>query len=445
MTHGAIFIGVVLRDGLSRARSGARRSAGQWSACWDGSPIFPFYVGFQSQLGGVLPNLLAPSRFSQFFVMFGPFLVMITLYMALLVAPCAVGLARRFLIALPVTLLAPLVLAGLVTLFLGLMPQGRADVAGPAERPGGAAACGRQPRCGPRRLRRPPAGCDPVDIPGAGAVIGLGHCASSGRWPRARGADAERSLAQPLDVADMFAVLMIGLALLLTLTVEFAYLRDLFGTRMNTVFKLYYQAWVLLALASAYGLGRLVASEASLLFKVPAVGFAALLIVAGLIYPVAATPNKANAFAPEPTLDGLAFMRASRPAEIAAIEWMRANVHPAAVVVESSGGSYSPEGAGRVSMSTGNPTLLGWDFHEMQWRGDAYGEVVAGRPEALDQIYRLAPTEELTGLLDRWGVDFVYVGDLERDKFGVSDATLSRFDRVLRRVYDRDGVIIYAR
>ncbi len=179
--------------------------------------------------------------------------------------------------------------------------------------------------------------------------------------------------------------------------------------------------------------------------KLPAVGFAALLIVAGLIYPVAATPNKANAFASEPTLDGLAFMRASRPAEVAAIEWIRANVNPAAVVVESSGGSYSPEGAGRVSMSTGNPTLLGWDFHEMQWRGDAYGEMVAGRPEALDQIYRLAPTEELTGLLDRWNVDFVYVGDLERDKFGVSDATLSRFDRVLRRVYDRDGVIIYAR
>jgi uncharacterized membrane protein len=95
-------------------------------------------------------------------------------------------------------------------------------------------------------------------------------------------------------------------------------------------------------------------------------------------------------------------------------------------------------------MATGNPTLLGWDFHEMQWRGDAYGEMVAGRPEALDRIYRLAPPEELSGLLARWDADFVYVGDLERRKYGIGEAALNRLDRALRRVYDRDGVIIYA-
>jgi hypothetical protein len=164
-----------------------------------------------------------------------------------------------------------------------------------------------------------------------------------------------------------------------------------------------------------------------------------------MLYPLAATPNKADQFRSEPTLDGLAFMRLSQPSDVTAIEWIRANVNPEAVVVESSGGSYSSEGAGRVSMATGNPTLLGWDFHEMQWRGDAYGEMVAGRPEALDQIYRLAPPEELPGLLAKWDADFVYVGDLERRKFGMSDSTLSRLDRTLRRVYDWDGVIIYAR
>ena len=46
---------------------------------------------------------------------------------------------------------------------------------------------------------------------------------------------------------DVFALLLIGLALLLAYSVEFVYLRDLFGTRMNTVFKFYYQAWVMLA------------------------------------------------------------------------------------------------------------------------------------------------------------------------------------------------------
>ena len=35
---------------------------------------------------------------------------------------------------------------------------------------------------------------------------------------------------------------------------EFVYVRDLFGTRMNTVFKLYYQGWLLLGIGSAYGI-----------------------------------------------------------------------------------------------------------------------------------------------------------------------------------------------
>jgi uncharacterized membrane protein len=96
-------------------------------------------------------------------------------------------------------------------------------------------------------------------------------------------------------------------------------------------------------------------------------------------------------------------------------------------------------------MATGNPTLLGWDFHEMQWRGRAYEKLAAGRPDAITQIYRTAGPEELPGLLDKWGIDYVYVGALERDKYKVSEAALTRFDRLLNRVYDSDGVVIYGR
>jgi hypothetical protein len=34
---------------------------------------------------------------------------------------------------------------------------------------------------------------------------------------------------------------------------------------------------------------------------------------------------------------------------------------------------------------------------------------------------------------------------LEREKYKVSDATLARFDLDLTRVYDNDGVVIFAR
>ena len=119
---------------------------------------------------------------------------------------------------------------------------------------------------------------------------------------------------------------------------------------------------------------------------------------------------------------------------------------PSSVVLEATGGSYSPEGAGRVSMSTGNPTLLGWDFHERQWRGNAgYDKLASMRPGTIDGIYRSAPVDQIPALLDQWGIGYVYVGALERNKYGVSDAALSRFDSTLTKVYDADGVRIYAR
>jgi uncharacterized membrane protein len=97
-------------------------------------------------------------------------------------------------------------------------------------------------------------------------------------------------------------------------------------------------------------------------------------------------------------------------------------------------------------MSTGNPTLLGWDGHERQWRGDAgYDRLAAGRPDAINQIYRTARPEDLPGLLDQWGIDYVYIGALERTKYGIGDVALARFDRALKRVYDADGVMIYVR
>jgi uncharacterized membrane protein len=139
-------------------------------------------------------------------------------------------------------------------------------------------------------------------------------------------------------------------------------------------------------------------------------------------------------------------LRQYNPGDAAAIDWLRQNVAPTALVLEVSGGSYSPEGAERVSMSTGNPTLLGWDFHEMQWRGKAYDTLAEGRKDAIDGIYRNARPEDIRGLLDKWGIDYVYVGDLERSKYRLSDPALVRFDRAgLHLVYDAQGVRIYAR
>ena len=49
-----------------------------------------------------------------------------------------------------------------------------------------------------------------------------------------------------------FALTMSALGLMLIMGPELLYIDDAFGTRMNTVFKLYYQAWILLAVAAGF-------------------------------------------------------------------------------------------------------------------------------------------------------------------------------------------------
>ncbi|MCX6031353.1 MAG: DUF2298 domain-containing protein [Chloroflexi bacterium] len=457
-------VGLALSNGLNWAVIGRSAAAGLVFLVLGWLLYLPFYIGFQSQLGGILPNLLFPTRLSQYFVMFGPFLV-VAIFFLLLVSRGAGERGgrgagengRKTLALLPWTLLLPLAFIALIFAGLLILPQGKAFLDTVMDNPavkaniGGRAPAQLIALIARVRLATPwtylfLAGL----IAWAGGVLWTRLASSdkvTGRQGDKVSDGSHRVTVSPCHpVTDHFVLLLIGLALLLTLVVEFVYLRDLFGSRMNTVFKFYYQAWVMLGIAAAYGLSRLAERGTALWLKLPALLLTGVLVLGGLCYPLAAILSKADNFKGQATLDGLMYLRRSNPADVAAIEWLAANVPPTAVVLEATGGSYSPEGAERVSMSTGNSTLLGWDFHERQWRGNAgYDKLATGRPEAIDKIYRSARPEELPGLLVQWGVDYVYIGALERQKYGVSDATLARFDRALRKVYDKDGVRVYAR
>jgi YYY domain-containing protein len=467
----ALGVGLALADGLSWGVVGRAVAGGIVLAALGWLLYLPFYLGFQSQLGGILPNLLFPSRLSQFMVMFGLFLLVIVFFLALVTrALSGRRVLRGFLVALPFTLLVPLLLLAAVALSMAALPQGKAFVEEVLNNPAVQANVG-SPTLGGLiglvaglRFTTPwtwlalaaliawAVGVVWAGLSGHGDTAMGGHGDTATRRlgdPEAERRDATVSASPRLRVnasPDLFAVIMIGLALTLTLVPEFIYLRDMFGTRMNTVFKFYYQAWLLLALASAYGVSRLAERGVALWLKLPALILTGLLVMGSLWYPLAAIPSKADNFQGEPTLDGLAYLRRNSPGDVAAIAWIRSNIAPDAVVLEATGGSYSPEGAGRISMSTGNPTLLGWDFHERQWRGnEGYDKLAAGRPEVIEQIYRTARTEDLPRLLEQWGIDYVLVGGLERNKYKISEAALARFDAALKLVYDQDGVRIYAR
>jgi YYY domain-containing protein len=257
-------------------------------------------------------------------------------------------------------------------------------------------------------------------------------------WERLRSSNLPR-----VTSSSTFVLVLILGALLLTLSVEFVFLRDTFGTRMNTVFKFYYQAWVLFAISSAFGiyyLGPRVKGRRNLLSTIWLLGFLPLFL-ASLVYPILATHAKTNGLAGSPTLDGMAHLEAGYGDDLAAIRWLRANVAGAPVILEAIGGSYTY--SGRISVHTGLPTLLGWGGHELQWRGN-YEEPGKREPD-IEALYTSPDRERTSSLLDKYEISYVYVGRLERDTYQITPPILDKFASLMDVVYQQGEVTIYRR
>ncbi len=244
----------------------------------------------------------------------------------------------------------------------------------------------------------------------------------------------------PPRVGLAAALALATFGMLLTLGPELVYVGDQFGTRMNTVFKFYYQAWVLFALAGGFALyhwGSLLFASGGLgraLSAAWAAAFCALL-VASLYYPAAAVASKPEPGGGPVGLDGLAHV--TNPDERGAIEFLRESAGPDSAVLEAVGGSYSE--FGRISAATGVPTVLGWPGHEVQWRGST--GPIAGRAEDVRAIYEATDVATAENLLRLYDVDFVYVGPRERRTYGGEG--MRKFDEFMVRVYSTDSVVIY--
>ena len=241
----------------------------------------------------------------------------------------------------------------------------------------------------------------------------------------------------------VFCLILTAVGFYLLMGTELFFVEDFFPLRMNTVFKLYYQAWLLLAVASAFGVyywfSRPLPKIAALrLGDYAWVGLVSALVLCSLYYPAGAALDRVQSSSDTATLDGLAFIQKSAPEEYEAILQLRDRA-PRGVLVEAVGSSYSD--FGRVASSTGLPSILNWPGHEAQWRGSHLP--LAGREEDVAAIYQSNDPTELAALLDKYDARYVYLGAKERAKYGPVDE--EKFLRSMQ-VYFRSGdVVVFER
>jgi uncharacterized membrane protein len=225
---------------------------------------------------------------------------------------------------------------------------------------------------------------------------------------------------------------------------------------MNTVFKFYLQAWVLLSITSAVALGWLARQSLRdrLLRQIRPVWIALLVVfvLAAVAYPLLASKGKIGLrFADMPlSLDGMQYMNAAQysddgqdlnlPGDAQAIRWMQENVQGTPVVLEGRSPVY--RWGSRFSIYTGLPTVLGWDVHEGQQR-TGYTSMIQERIGDVERAYASTNPQDALNVLRKYQVRYVVVGGLERKYYPAAGLAKFRNMPDLQLVYDANDVQIY--
>jgi uncharacterized membrane protein len=257
-----------------------------------------------------------------------------------------------------------------------------------------------------------------------------------------------------------FVLLLILLGAVLVLAPDFVYLRDQFGWRLNTIFKFYYQAWLLFSIAAAFGVAVMLQTMRgpwNWVYRTALV----LVLFMSLVYPVLGLSTKTNNFqlaafvqnlvaaraagdkvpwqtaAKVWTLDGGDFFQKLYPDDMAAAIWLRSQPDGNIIEATRQDASYHGEIC-LISTYSGLPTVLGWPGHESQWRGSYDG--LQQRLDDIRRFYETASWDEAKAILSLYNIRYVYIGTQERINYHVNEL---KFQTYLKPVFQQGQVVIY--
>jgi YYY domain-containing protein len=273
--------------------------------------------------------------------------------------------------------------------------------------------------------------------------------------------------------AMQYILVLIGLGLSITMGTEFITLQFDNG-RQNIIFKFYLQVWLLFSVVGGVTTAWLFRDTARwnpyirLGFEVI---FGVLLFFTAL-YPLTATmARSAFRFSHDVplTLDGLDYMNYAYhweegiPAgqfhvladDYALIRWLQDNIEGTPTIMEGWNTPYT--WSSRISINTGLPAVVGWDYHQTQQRSLLYlSDLVRARRNNVNAFYLTPDIDVATRMLKHYGVQYIIVGSYELKRYDISPAiretgVTSGIDKfaqmvdlgILTPVYQENGQTIY--
>jgi len=232
------------------------------------------------------------------------------------------------------------------------------------------------------------------------------------------------------DLPDILA----SIGLLLLIFCELFYLKDNMGDtyfRMNTVFKCYLPAWIILGIAATTMVGKwlsetrwipVISTRNTAIITVAVVG---LLFVIPFVTPFTMSYGSG-------TLDGLAYLKDTHAGDAGGVTYLR-TLQGYDRIVEAEGGDYAYYS--RVSSFTGIPAIIGMPFHEYMWRSDDTGWF-STRLADVKSIYE--EPEKTIEIMKKYNATLLYVGDSERERYQVNISANG-----LEKIYSDSGTEIY--
>lgn len=218
----------------------------------------------------------------------------------------------------------------------------------------------------------------------------------------------------PLHTAiDDFIFICFVFGTILIFIPEFFYIKDIYPAhfRANTMFKLGYQAFMIMGIASAYTFFRV-----TLLARIPrlTLSFVFLFFFSFiLIYPFYSFPSYYGALKKTPELNGIKWLETTFAEDKEIIDFLNDKVTGQPTILEAQGDSYTD--FARISANTGLPTVAGWWVHEWLWRGSA--NAVGNRIPDIVVLYESKDIDKTFELIKKYDIKYIVVSRMEREKY----------------------------